>query len=152
MHNDRSDSTQLISPCSGLCKVTPVILHGVVSPERGGVTDSRRILPTRRGGHPQPRIFLAITLVLAARVNGRAPGHALQGYLAHKKQSPPYDPAVGLCLGTYGDPRRVGVSYERGTPVKGAGAYSRRSLVHWSTPFPVSPASHYLREELRVEG
>ena len=29
----------------------------------------------------------------------------------------PYDPTVGLCLGPYGVPRGVGVSYERGTPV-----------------------------------
>jgi len=27
------------------------------------------------------------------------------------------DPNVALCLGTYGDPRKVGVAYERGTPV-----------------------------------
>ena len=27
------------------------------------------------------------------------------------------DPTVAICLGTYGDPREVGVSYERGTPV-----------------------------------
>ena len=27
------------------------------------------------------------------------------------------DPAVDLCLRTYGDPKGVGVSYERGTPV-----------------------------------
>ena len=27
------------------------------------------------------------------------------------------DPTVGLCLGTYGDPRGVSVSYERGDPV-----------------------------------
>ena len=33
------------------------------------------------------------------------------------ENAPPWDPTVGLCLGTYGDPRRVGVSYERGTPV-----------------------------------
>ena len=29
----------------------------------------------------------------------------------------PSDPTVAPCLGTYGDPRGVGVSYERGTPV-----------------------------------
>ena len=33
---------------------------------------------------------------------------------------PPQDPTVALCLGTYGDPRGVGVSYERGTPVLAA--------------------------------
>ena len=41
----------------------------------------------------------------------------LQGYLAHKKQPPPQEPTVALCRGIYGDPRGVGVSYERGTPV-----------------------------------
>jgi len=30
---------------------------------------------------------------------------------------PPVGPTVALCLGTYGDPRGVGISYERGTPV-----------------------------------
>ena len=29
----------------------------------------------------------------------------------------PQEPTVALCLGTYGDSRGVGVSYERGTPV-----------------------------------
>ena len=37
----------------------------------------------------------------------------MQGYLAHKKQ----DPTVALCVGTYGGPMGVGVSYERGTPL-----------------------------------
>ena len=41
---------------------------------------------------------------------------AIQGHLAHKTP-PPQDPTVALCLGTYGDLREVGVSYERGTPV-----------------------------------
>ena len=41
----------------------------------------------------------------------------VQGYLAHKKPPPPQDPTVALCLETYGDPRGVGVSDERGTPV-----------------------------------
>ena len=30
---------------------------------------------------------------------------------------PRKDPTVALCLGTYGDPRGVGVAYERGTRV-----------------------------------
>ena len=42
---------------------------------------------------------------------------SLQGYLAHKTPPPPKDPTGGLCPGTYGDPRGVGVSYERGTPL-----------------------------------
>jgi len=41
----------------------------------------------------------------------------VQGLLAHKTPPPPLDPTVALCLGTYGDPMGVGVSYERGTPV-----------------------------------
>ena len=41
----------------------------------------------------------------------------LQGYLAHQNPPPPQDPAVALCPGSYGDPRGVGVSYERGIPV-----------------------------------
>ena len=32
---------------------------------------------------------------------------------------PPYDPAVGLCLGLYGGPMGLAVSYEQGTPVGG---------------------------------
>ena len=42
----------------------------------------------------------------------------IQGYLAHKNPTPSYDPTVALCLGTYGGPMGVGVSYERGTPVR----------------------------------
>ena len=33
------------------------------------------------------------------------------------RTSPPFNPTVVLCLGPYGDPVGVGVSYERGTPV-----------------------------------
>ena len=35
------------------------------------------------------------------------------------RNTPTWDPTVALCLGTYGDPRGVGVSYERGTLVHG---------------------------------
>ena len=45
-----------------------------------------------------------------------AVGPAVQGYLAHKKH-PPVGPYSSPSLGTYGDPRGVGVSYERGAPV-----------------------------------
>ena len=38
-------------------------------------------------------------------------------YLAHKNPPPPQNPTVAICLGSYGDPRGVGVSDERGTPV-----------------------------------
>ena len=41
----------------------------------------------------------------------------VQEYRAHKTPPPPWDPLVALCLGNYGDPGRVGVSCERGTPV-----------------------------------
>ena len=39
---------------------------------------------------------------------------------------PPEDPTVALCLGTCGDPRGVGVSYERGTPAGGSSFPLRR--------------------------
>ena len=46
------------------------------------------------------------------------PSHGnMQGYLAHKKQRPPKDPTVDLCLGPYQSPGGGAVSYERGTPV-----------------------------------
>ena len=35
------------------------------------------------------------------------------------KKKPPSDPTVAPCLGTYDDPRGVGVSFERSTPVPG---------------------------------
>ena len=54
----------------------------------------------------------------------------VQGYLAHnKKQPPPWDRAVAICLGPYDGPRGAGaVSCERGTPV-----------VLWSG-FPILPS------------
>ena len=39
----------------------------------------------------------------------------MQGYLADENSSPPKDPTVALCLGTYGDPGGVGVSSDRDT-------------------------------------
>ena len=44
-------------------------------------------------------------------------GSGLREYLVHKKMPLPEDTTVGLCLGPCGDPRGVGVSYERGSPV-----------------------------------
>ena len=42
----------------------------------------------------------------------------VQGYLAHKKLPPPYDPTVGLYLGPCGGPGGGGaVSHKRGTRV-----------------------------------
>ena len=47
------------------------------------------------------------------------------------KKNTPQDPTVALCLGTCGDHVRVGVSYERGTPVshpshgEGSGAFAK---------------------------
>ena len=49
--------------------------------------------------------------------SGRRGGDGLQGYLAHKKHSPRGTIQLALCLGTYGDPRGMGVSHERGTLV-----------------------------------
>ena len=43
----------------------------------------------------------------------------VQGYLAQENKKPSYDPTAGLYLGSYGGPRGVGVSYERGSPVHG---------------------------------
>ena len=40
---------------------------------------------------------------------------------------PSNDPSVGLCLGTYGGPRGMGVSYEGGKPANGQGLTSERS-------------------------
>ena len=42
--------------------------------------------------------------------------------------SPPRDPAVGLRLGPYDDPRGVGVSYGRGTPEGGADQNDRETM------------------------
>jgi len=80
----------------------------------------------------------------------------LQGYLAHKKHPHLQDPAVALYLGTCGDPRGMGVSYERGTPVchekdeqhaerafsmyRGTSlARKRTPLGPYSRPMPMSP-------------
>jgi len=41
----------------------------------------------------------------------------LQGYFAHKKHPPLRLYSSLICLGTDSDPRGVGVSYKRGTPV-----------------------------------
>ena len=38
------------------------------------------------------------------------------------ERPPTQDPVVALCIGTYGDPRGMGVSHERGTPVGGYGS------------------------------
>jgi hypothetical protein len=46
---------------------------------------------------------------------------AYRGNSRMRNRPPPWDPTVGPCLGPHGDPRRVGVSFERGTPV---GAYA----------------------------
>ena len=55
----------------------------------------------------------------SAQLRAACPYSRVQGYLTHKNPPPPQDPTAALCLGTYGDPdpRGVGVSYERGTPV-----------------------------------
>ena len=48
---------------------------------------------------------------------------------------------MALCLGTCGDPRGVGVSYERGTPAK-------LFLLHLLTPHPFSAHLNILRSAL----
>ena len=53
----------------------------------------------------------------------------IQGYLAHKKQPPPQDPTVGLCLGPYGGLREVAISYKRGTPVFRVGGWYLQGVV-----------------------
>ena len=40
------------------------------------------------------------------------------GVIRNQGHTPSWDPTVSLCLGTYGGLRWVGVSYERGTPVR----------------------------------
>jgi len=39
------------------------------------------------------------------------------GEVRQCRNLPPWEPKVAPCLGIYSDPRGVGVSYERGTPV-----------------------------------
>ena len=60
--------------------------------------------PSQRGDSAGPRVRQSLWWVL-------------QGYVAQKNPPPPKDPTVSLCLGTYGDPRGVGVSREGDTPV-----------------------------------
>jgi len=60
---------------------------------------------------------------------------------SYGRRTPVEDPAVGLCLGPYGGPRGVGVSYERGTPVEFAltlfwGRRGTRSLPPHASPCP----------------
>ena len=46
--------------------------------------------------------------------------------LPHSQEtSPPKDPTVALCLGTYGDPMGMGVFYGRGSPVPAEHACQR---------------------------
>ena len=60
----------------------------------------------------------------------------VQGYLAHKNPPPPQNPTVALYLGTYGGPRGVGVSYERGTHVRLDRQLAlRREIVVWGLEF-----------------
>ena len=87
---------------------------------------------------------------VSAKQHANTP-EGLQGYLAHKKQAPPQDPTVGLCLGPFDGPRGVGVSYELGTPVGvggeclGAGVHavassprlSKSAKQHANTPAPL---------------
>ena len=54
---------------------------------------------------------------MSSRRKAASVGVVLQAYLAHKRQPLPWDPTVGLCLGPYGGPGEVGVSYERDAPL-----------------------------------
>ena len=58
---------------------------------------------------------------------------------------PPQDPTVALCLGTCGDPRGLGVSYERGTPVhsllRAIGQCSATTQHLLNNPRPLFPAA-----------
>ena len=66
---------------------------------------------------------------MSSRRRAASVGVVLQAYLAHKRQPLPWDPTVGLCVGPYGGPNEVGVSYERGAPIATAGeARSNRAL------------------------
>ena len=51
--------------------------------------------------------------------------HNPTGLPRSQETPPPEDPTVALCLGTYGDPLGVGVSYERSTPA-GCGTPTER--------------------------
>ena len=84
-------------------------------------------LPRNPSWHTQPSSACNCA-DLQARISGNpqpAKRTLVQGNLAHEKQKTE-DSTVALCLGTYGDPIGVGVSYERGTPVGGGGSPSRR--------------------------
>ena len=97
-------------------------------------------------------------------VCGRALGDfalvVVQRYPAHKKQRPPQDPPVGLCLGPMVVQWGGAVSYERGIPVQGGlglGSIHRGSAVLrrfgfrvasitkgvlWEYPMPVLGANY----------
>ena len=47
--------------------------------------------------------------------------HRFTGEPRSSETPPPWDPTVAPCLGTYTDPRGMGVSYERGTPEEPTG-------------------------------
>ena len=49
---------------------------------------------------------------------GRCHASAYRGTSLTRNRPPPQDPTVGLCLGPYGGPGKLGVSHERGTPVQ----------------------------------
>ena len=59
----------------------------------------------------------ATKVVLAWLGPGRACPEAGHRGTSLIRTPPLKDPAAALCLGTYGDPTEVDVSYERGTPV-----------------------------------
>jgi len=56
-------------------------------------------------------------------------------YVTIRINTPPQDPTVSLCLGTYGDPTEVGVSYERGTLVRPPMSRQAMDLSGLSDPY-----------------
>ena len=55
---------------------------------------------------------------------GNSPALRPKGVLCSSETTPPQDPTVALCLGTYGGPRGLVVSYERGILVWNSSATS----------------------------
>ena len=62
-------------------------------------------------GHGPGRRDARATLDVDATV------YRVSSLIRNQETTSPEDPPVGLRIGTCSDPRRVGVSYERGTPV-----------------------------------
>ena len=66
----------------------------------------------------------ACVYALHCKCNHACDAVCLTGVPRSQQTPPSWDPTVGLYLGTYDDSRGVGVSYERGTHVRGQYAYT----------------------------